>query len=295
MERRSSGMVLLNKPTGVTSFEALWNIKHALNEKRIGHTGTLDRFASGLLPVLIGSLTRITPLVSEMDKIYTASILFGEETDTLDPEGRVIASGPVPSIDEILSHIPEFVGTISQVPPQYSAVHVEGKRAYERARSGEVANIKPRNVRISSIDVMAYEPPALSVTVRCSRGTYIRSLARDLGRACGSCAHLTALTRTEVGPFSLARAIRPEEFDPAMDILSPLACFTLLPQVEIAVVKDEWENAVLHGVQPRRDSFIQYTGERPFCALMSSRGRFLGLAERRGENLSYCFVAEREQ
>ncbi len=287
-------MVLLHKPIGKTSFGALWQIKHALREKRIGHTGTLDRFASGLLPVLVGPMTKMTPLLSDMDKTYAASFFFGAETDTLDPEGTVLGSGPIPAIGEIESVLPRFIGSVSQIPPQYSAVHVAGKRAYERARAGENPELKPRKITIHSIDITDYNPPVLSLTVRCSKGTYIRSLARDMGKACGSCAYVSALQRTEVGPFSLSAAVLPEDFNPERDLIPVQSCLSLLPQVEVAVIKDEWVRKILSGVRPEADSFESPVGDKPYCGLVSAEGRFLGLIAKEETGFAFCFVAGRE-
>lgn len=201
--------MLLYKPPGITSFSSLSPVKRTLG-KKVGHAGTLDKFAEGLMIVLTGSFTKLNPLLSNMDKRYIATIEFGNETSTLDPEGEVVASAPVPSLDTIESVVAkQFVGTIDQTPPTYSAVHVDGKRAYRLAREGKDVDIPSRSITIFSASILSWESPRLVLSVHCSKGTYIRSLARDIAIACGSRAHLVALERTMIGPFSLEDAVDP--------------------------------------------------------------------------------------
>ncbi len=208
-----SGVVLLAKTSGKTSFSSLSSIKKALNTSKVGHTGTLDSFADGLLVVLVGKLTRLVPHITNFDKTYLALIEFGSETDTLDPTGNIIKTGNVPSEDELRKVIPSFAGEMMQVPPLYSALHVNGKRASELAREGKTAELAARKIKIYSISLLdVFEKYAL-IEVKCSKGTYIRSLARDIAQKCGTCAHLKALRRTAVGPFSLESAAGFENLD----------------------------------------------------------------------------------
>jgi tRNA pseudouridine55 synthase len=203
----NSSCILLNKHSGVTSFDALKPIKTALNTGKVGHTGTLDKFARGLLIVLTGRALKLSQWFLHSDKKYIADVLFGSETDTLDPEGSVVASAPPPSLSDLEKILPNFTGTIMQSPPLYSAVHINGRRAYEIARSGESAEIKTRPVTIYSLELLSYEPPLAKIAVHCSSGTYIRSLARDIALAINSCAHLSALLRTNIGKFSVTDAV----------------------------------------------------------------------------------------
>jgi tRNA pseudouridine55 synthase len=202
-----SGLILLNKNPGLTSFQSLGLVKRALHTKKAGHTGTLDKFAGGLLLILTGRALKLAPWFSGCDKEYEAVIRFGTETDTLDPEGSVIAEAPLPDRVAFEKALPLFTGSIQQAPPAYSAIHVDGKRAYELARSGNAPEMKKRSVSIYKLDLVSWTPPLATIQVHCSSGTYIRALARDLALASGSRAHLAELTRTSVAGFSLADAL----------------------------------------------------------------------------------------
>ncbi|WP_041611149.1 tRNA pseudouridine(55) synthase TruB [Treponema primitia] len=212
-DSNTNGLLLLCKKPGLTSFDSLRIIKKALGTGKVGHTGTLDKFASGLLVVLSGRALKLTPWFDRCDKRYEAFIKFGLETDTLDPEGAVVAEGPVPSQAELEAVLDQFRGDILQAPPAYSAIHIEGKRAHELARSGAVPEMKQRPVTIHALELRSYEPPLAHIYVHCSKGTYIRSLARDLALAAGSRAHLVSLERTAVGGFALADAVSPDSPD----------------------------------------------------------------------------------
>jgi tRNA pseudouridine55 synthase len=202
-----SGLLLFNKQPGVTSFAALGDIKRALGTGKVGHTGTLDKFAGGLLVVLTGRALKLSPWFSHCDKQYEGVIHFGVETDTLDPEGAVAAEAPPPSREAVEAVLPQFTGNIMQAPPAYSAIHINGKRASALARSGEMPEMQKRPVCVYRLELRAWEPPLARMFVHCSSGTYIRSLARDIALAAGSRAHLTALVRTRVAGFSLEDAV----------------------------------------------------------------------------------------
>jgi tRNA pseudouridine55 synthase len=208
-----SGYILFRKSPGVTSFTALGAVKEALNTGKVGHTGTLDKFASGLLVLLTGRALKLSPWFSHCDKEYEGTILFGRETDSLDSEGSVTAEAPPPSREAVEALIPRFTGDILQAPPLYSAVHINGRRASARARAGEKVEMKKRPVSIYSLEILSWAPDpdgaplaGAKIRLRCSSGTYVRSLARDLGLAAGSRAHLIQLERTKVAGFSLAMA-----------------------------------------------------------------------------------------
>lgn len=212
--RPPSGLTLLSKPEGITSFQALSPIKRALGTGKVGHAGTLDRFARGLLVALVGPYARIALYAMAGEKRYRGLVSFGSETDTLDPEGRVIATSPAPSEQTLLAALPAFRGRVMQRPPAYSAVHVDGKRAYKVALEGGEPNVKERAVEIRSLELLSYRDGEALIDLRCSSGTYVRSLARDLAAACGSRAHLKALERLEIGPFRVEDAVSPDAFDP---------------------------------------------------------------------------------
>ncbi len=197
-----NGMILVNKQPGVTSFQALYPLKRVYG-KGLGHTGTLDQFAQGLLVVLTGKFTKFTPFFTDFDKVYEADFFLGRETSTLDPEGETVFTGAVPGEEQVLSPLSSFLGPQLQIPPTYSAIHVDGKRAYERVRAGEVLVMEPRPVTFHSIEVLRWASPVLTLRIHCSKGTYIRSLARDWGRAVGCGAYVSRLVRHRVGPFEL--------------------------------------------------------------------------------------------
>lgn len=206
-----SGIVLLSKQAGLTSFSSLSSVKRALGTTKVGHTGTLDSFADGLLVVLVGKLTHLVPHITNFDKTYIALIEFGSETDTLEPTGQVVKTGKIPTKEEVESVLPKFLGEIDQIPPAYSALHVDGKRASDLMREGKSVELKPRKITISSIKLLDFTDKFARIEVSCSKGTYIRSLARDIALACGTVAHLKELKRTRVGPFKLEDAVFGEE------------------------------------------------------------------------------------
>jgi len=218
-----SGLALLRKPEGITSFQALFPLKRALGSGKVGHAGTLDRFACGLLVALAGSYSRLASYVQRGEKRYRGVIAFGTETETLDPEGKVTAEAPPPSRSDLEAALVGFRGSIMQRPPAYSALHVGGRRAYAIARSGSEPELAERPVDIYSLELLSYEGRSALVELRCSSGTYVRSLARDIALACASRAHLSALERLSIGPFNVDDASAPEAFDPGRDLraLSP--------------------------------------------------------------------------
>ena len=206
MKHESSGYILLNKPPGITSFEALRDVKRAFAPAKVGHTGTLDKFAAGLLLALVGRAVKLASWFSQSDKQYEGTIKFGVETDTLDPEGVPVAEGDPPQPARLEAALSEFRGEIIQTPPAYSAIHIHGKRASALARQGKAVEMPRRVVRVYRLELRSYNPPTAAFVVHCSKGTYIRSLARDIAVAAGSRAHLTALTRTAIGGFHLSHA-----------------------------------------------------------------------------------------
>ena len=202
-----NGLLLYNKAPGLTSYKSLDLVKKNLRTKKAGHTGTLDKFASGLLLVLIGKSLKLAPLFLDHKKEYIAEIFFGKETDTLDPDGNEIASSGIPDEFAIKRAMEKFMGNIMQAPPLYSAIHINGKRAYKLARGGEEPEMKERPVHIYSLELLSWKPPIACIKTLVSSGTYIRSLARDIAIEAGSRAHLSSLTRLGIGPFSLNDAL----------------------------------------------------------------------------------------
>jgi tRNA pseudouridine55 synthase len=204
-----SGVLVVDKPVGLTSHDVVQIIRRGTGIRRAGHTGTLDPRASGVLVILIGPAVRLSEYVSASDKRYQATIHLGTSTDTYDAEGRVTSSAPVGKITEelFLEILQQFEGEIEQVPPPYSAIKVKGKKAYEMARQGQEVELEPRKIQVYSLDVLEWAPPEVVIDVYCSSGTYVRSLANDLGRALGTGAHLIGLRRTKSGRFTLRDAV----------------------------------------------------------------------------------------
>lgn len=208
----ADGLLLVDKPAGVSSHDVVAAARRALREKRIGHGGTLDPFATGLLVLLVGRATRLLQFVHDDPKVYEATIAFGTETATEDLHGEVTVAAPLPVRDRLEAVLSQFLGRIDQVPPAYSAKRVDGQRAYALARAGTPVTLPPSTVEIGSLQLSMFEETpagvrACRLRVSCGGGTYVRSLARDLARAAGSAAHLTALRRHGAGVFSLARSI----------------------------------------------------------------------------------------
>jgi tRNA pseudouridine55 synthase len=204
-----AGVLVVDKAAGVTSFDAVALVRRRLGLKRVGHAGTLDPDATGVLPMLLGEATKLMAYLADQDKEYVATLRLGVTTDTGDLSGRVLAEAPVPALDrdQVDEVCRPFVGRIKQVPPMYSAVHHGGRRLYELAREGVEVVREPREVVIHAIEVRAFALPDVEVSVVCGKGTYLRSLAVDLGAALGCGAAVARLVRTRVGPFTLADAV----------------------------------------------------------------------------------------
>jgi tRNA pseudouridine55 synthase len=214
-----SGVLVVDKPIGLTSHDVVQIIRRGTGIRRAGHTGTLDPRASGVLVILIGPAVRLSEYVSASDKRYQATIRLGSSTDTYDSEGQVTNSKPLGEISEEQFNeiLQQFVGEMEQVPPPYSAVKIKGRKAYEMAREGEEIELAPRIVNVYSLDVLEWAPPEAVIDVYCSSGTYVRSLANDLGKALGTGAHLVGLRRTKSGRFTLRDAVPLRRLQEAFD------------------------------------------------------------------------------
>ena len=203
-----SGVLIVDKPIGMTSHQVVQVIRNGTHIKRAGHTGTLDPRASGVLVVLIGPAVRLSQYISAEDKRYQATIKLGEKTDTYDGEGKITGTSEVDvthaQFEKTLKH---FVGEIQQVPPHFSAVKVKGKHAYDLARKGEEVKLEPRLINVYSLDLLEWNSPEAIIDIHCSSGTYVRSLAYDLGEMLGCGGYLTGLRRTKSGRFSLRDAV----------------------------------------------------------------------------------------
>ncbi len=198
-----NGWFILDKPVGMTSTHAVSRLKRIFNAKKAGHAGTLDPLASGVLPIAFGEATKTVPFVQDGEKSYRFTVRWGAETNTDDSDGVVVSqSERRPSVEDIAQLLPRFTGVISQRPPAFSAIKVDGERAYDLARAGEVVDLAARPVTIHALDLVAATEEDAVLEARCSKGTYVRALARDLGRELGCLGHVTALRRTRVGPFT---------------------------------------------------------------------------------------------
>jgi tRNA pseudouridine55 synthase len=217
-KRDVNGWLVLDKPVGMTSTHAVSVIKRLFAAKRVGHAGTLDPLASGCLPIALGEATKTVPFVMDGRKTYQFTVQWGEERDTDDAEGRVAATNPArPTAEAIRALLPRFTGTIAQVPPQYSALKIDGERAYDLAREGKVVELAARPVDIHRLELVAMPDAEHSVlAAECGKGTYVRALARDLGRELCCLGHVVALRRTAVGAFTEDRAVTLEALQAAV-------------------------------------------------------------------------------
>lgn len=206
------GIVVMDKPAGITSFKALSIIKKAYGTKRVGHTGTLDPDATGVLPVLVGNATRAAELIAATDKEYITTLILGVKTDTLDMSGTILSERQVRvSPDDVYAAVGEFIGEIMQIPPMYSAISVDGVRLHSLARQGIEIERAARPVTIHQIEVLNISLPEVTLRISCSKGTYIRTLVDDIGMRLGTFAAVKTLRRTKTGIFDLAMAHSPEE------------------------------------------------------------------------------------
>lgn len=253
------GLLLVDKPIGPTSHKVVSIVRNGTQIRKVGHAGTLDPRASGLLVLCLGPATRLSEFLSTSDKQYQARIRFGEATQTYDAEGDfTLESGRMPAESEIDAALEGFRGEIEQVPPPYSAIKVEGRKAYELAREGKQVELEPRQVNIQAFEVLDYDPPEITVLVECSAGTYIRSLAHDLGHALDTGAHLTGLRRLRAGPFRIMEAVHLAALESAMadgswrSYMRP--ALDALPELPIVELSPEQEVDIQNGRRIDRDS-----------------------------------------
>lgn len=245
------GVLVIDKPQGMTSARVVDKVKRALRVKRAGHTGTLDPMATGVLPLCLGEATKIAGYLLAEDKTYEAELELGVTTDTLDRDGQVLERAPEAAarVTEaaLRALMAELVGPGEQVPPMYSALKHQGKRLHELARAGETVERAPRPIHIHALDLMAFEPPRARFRVHCSKGTYVRTLAADMGQRLGCGAHLTALRRTQSGMFTLAHALALTELTrerAAERLIDPAEALGYLDALDLPA---PWLGKVAHG------------------------------------------------
>ena len=286
------GWIILDKPVGLGSTQAVSAIKRLLREAgepktKVGHGGTLDPLASGVLPIALGEATKVAGRMLDATKGYEFTITFGAQTDTLDAEGSVVSTSDVrPTLDEVEAVLPRFTGEIEQIPPAYSALKVDGKAAYARARAGEAVELPPRKITIHSISVRGNDEELNEVTLSAavSKGTYIRSLARDIALALNSVGHVTMLRRTRAGPFTLEQAI-------SLDFLNEAAKARQLTRM-VLPLEAALDDIPALPVTPGQANMLRH-GQRlagfpapPGLCLAISDGRPVALVEASADGLS---------
>ena len=218
-----NGWLVIDKPLDMGSTTVVSRLKHALHPTRIGHAGTLDPLATGVLPIALGRATKLIPYVMDGEKVYEFQITWGAETETDDAAGAMVCTSDVrPDPDALQAVLPRFVGTILQQPPVYSALKVNGRRAYDLARQGDKVDLAPRPVRIDELTITAWTPQTADLRMRCGKGTYVRSLGRDIARALGTRGFISRLRRVQCGPFSATDAV-------SFDVCAEGVCPPLFP------------------------------------------------------------------
>jgi len=279
--RRVDGIVLLDKPLGLSSNQALQVVRRLYRAEKAGHTGSLDPLATGVLPLCFGEATKVAGLLLDSDKRYTATLSLGRQTDTGDREGEVIREESVPPLDEvqILAALDRFVGDTTQIPPMYSALKRDGEALYTLARRGEVVEREPRAVRISAIDLISWSGNEIVFDVRCSKGTYVRTLGEDIAQVLGTVGHLSALRRTDVGGAFTDHPVHTLESlqslvgqETVLDslLLAPDVALGQWPAVHLAAAE---ETRLLHG------QAVPVLTPDGLVKAYGASGRFLGLGQ----------------
>ncbi len=286
-EPHHHGILLVDKPQGWTSHDVVAKLRGLARQRQIGHTGTLDPMATGMLVVCLGNATRLVEYMTGHDKTYEGEITLGMSTTTDDTEGDILERQPIPELSDALLRALEsqFTGTISQRPPAFSAVKVAGRRAYTVARKGGDPALAPRPVQVHAVALRPIGPATLSVSVRCGAGTYIRGIARDIGEAMGSAAHLSALRRTAAGPFYVSDAWTLDTLQRLADagrfeevVTPPDDGITSLPA---AIVNEEHASAIAHGRRVKVESDVESEALRMY----TMGGELIGIGRLSGSGM----------
>jgi tRNA pseudouridine55 synthase len=274
-----SGLLLVDKPAGITSHDVVAIVRRVVGSQRVGHTGTLDPFATGLLVVLVGRGTRLIPYIDGEPKVYDATIRFGAETDTDDGTGETIRESELPDDSAIAAAVAQFTGPIDQIPPAYSAKKLGGTRAYAAARQGVALDLQPSRITVHRWDLGTRDGAELHARIACSGGTYIRALARDLGRLTNSAAHLAALRRLQSGWFAVGDAHTLDQLRAGDFAMRPL--LAAIPSIPTRRLADPELTRVLHG------NAIVANDEAAASrvALVDEEKRLVAVAERDGDEL----------
>lgn len=277
------GILLVDKPSGPTSAQVVRQVIRLSGLKQCGHLGTLDPMATGLLVILLGNALKLVPYYLKGTKRYLADIAFGRSTDTFDADGATVESADIPPdlAQRVSAGLPGFLGTRVQVPPVFSAIKVRGERLHRLARRGEEVEAPARTVTFDKLELLSVEGAVVRVDVTCSSGTYVRSLAQDLGTAVGCPAHLAGLRRTESRPFTLDRAVRPEDLPewPAAFARFVRPVEETPPDLPRVVLSPEEEIAVRHGRALADTSAVAGRGSTGHVLLWSSAGRIVAVGE----------------
>jgi tRNA pseudouridine55 synthase len=284
-----NGVFVVDKPGGITSFDVVARVRRALGQRRVGHTGTLDPMATGVLPICVGEATKLVPFLVAGDKEYEAEAVLGTTTDTLDATGRVTSETIATNVSraDVERSLPGFLGAIEQRPPMHSALRVGGHRLYELARRGLEVERPPRTVFVHELHILGYAPPRLRLRVRCGKGTYVRSLVADLGAALGVGAHLGALRRTRVGAFTLADAVALDSVGPATAVRS--LAEALADHAAVALAADQVGDVRAGKVRTIAGLTAPPGAEGP-VRLLAPDGSLVAVAEARGGQLTLARV-----
>ena len=280
----TNGFLVVDKPQGMTSHQVVGAVKKAAGIKKVGHAGTLDPMATGVLVLALGKVTRLIKYVQDQAKEYVATALFGVATDTLDADGAVLSREPMDFTEEdVEALVPRFTGTISQVPPMVSALKQDGRRLYELAREGRVVERDARQVEIHELEILSVgAPPYPEVEFRvvCGKGTYVRSLADDMAGVLRGQAHLTALRRTRIGPFGIGDSVTVDDLaNWESYLMSPARALSNLPSV---VVDDETANGVRHGMRFLGGPLLSGPEDDPYTVLTEA-GELIAVYTRAGD------------
>lgn len=283
------GILSIDKPRDWTSFDVVAFVRRRSGVKRVGHAGTLDPMAEGVLPVCLGQATRVVEYLMDSRKTYVGRVRFGQVSDTYDVEGRIVAEHDPSAVtrERIEACLGSFRGKIEQRPPQYSALKRDGVPLYRLARRGEAVEVEARRVTVHRLELLAWEPPVATVEVECSKGTYIRALAHDIGAALGPGALLEALTRTAVGPFDIGRSLTLETLKPRFEdgtwTESLIALDEVMLEWPAAILGDENGRLVLTGRQPHFDPVRPHEG---LVRAYGTDGRFLAVLRSAGDEMA---------
>ena len=301
-----SGWICLDKPYDLTSTHAVSRLRRVFNAQKGGHAGTLDPLATGILPIALGEATKTVPYLVEADKAYRFTIEWGHSTNTWDAEGEVVATSDVrPTLEEVEAALPRFVGEIIQVPPNYSAIKVDGERAYDLAREGVEFELEGRSITIHALSVVgAPDRDHVELSMECGKGAYVRAVVRDLAEALGACGYVSSLRRTRVGPFDEKRAITLEKLEElghkaaALEALLPVE--TALDDIPVLAVTTEDAFRLKQGrsivLVPRQVETVK-AGLKPGSRTVSAmaEGRMVALCEMRAGRLEPARVFHLEK